>query len=266
MVTKRLTGISDRIAIARQIIDHEPILDKSTPSLLKTQSINWPKGLEPISQPIASFPTASAALPKADCLVVTWTIAEVKALADVLTPGYPSKVWYNYSRDFVRKYKPEIRNGAPSLLSNRLGSYFLTMIAGKKVLLFKSELHLNQDGKAQPKKPGIATLSVKKLWKQLIKEVNPSLVITTGTAGATMPDHELGDVIVSTSAKFRLQMEFCNAPFNGKIFNSPFVVPTKFITVANQMIALNSSNLQEPDFGPPTKKDLPNRIHHSGAQ
>ena len=58
---------------------------------------------------------------------------------------------------------PIIRRGAPSVEdSHRLGSYFPTVIAGKRVLCFKSELHMSQDG---PKLP------IAKLWAQLIAEV-----------------------------------------------------------------------------------------------
>ena len=45
-------------------------------------------------------------------------------------------------------YKPLIRKGAPSLAAQRLGSYMLTRIGEKSVLVVKSELHLNPDGVA----------------------------------------------------------------------------------------------------------------------
>jgi hypothetical protein len=55
-------------------------------------------------------------LPKADCLVVTWTVEEAKALADVLTPGYPSKTaWYHYAHNFTTKFVPIIRKRAPAV-------------------------------------------------------------------------------------------------------------------------------------------------------
>ena len=50
-------------------------------------------------------------------------------------------------------------------MSKRLGSYFLTSIAGKKALCMKSELHMSQDG---PKLP------VAKLWTQIITETESS--------------------------------------------------------------------------------------------
>jgi hypothetical protein len=46
--------------------------------------IPWPAGLAPQVTPAATPPTETDPLPEADVLVVTWTVAEAKALADVL--------------------------------------------------------------------------------------------------------------------------------------------------------------------------------------
>lgn len=78
-------------------------------------------------------------------VVITWTVDEVEALADVLTPGMRARAWYRYAHRFG-SYAPMIRRGAPASVSRRLGSYFLTRIGDLSVLLVKSELHLNQDG------------------------------------------------------------------------------------------------------------------------
>ena len=138
-------------------------------------AIPWPAGLAPVPVPLLQRPQPTDALPACDYLAVTWTVAEAKALADVLTPGCDSRTdWYPYAKDFDSIYAPLIRKGAPAYDSRRLGSYFLTEIGGKKVLCYKSELHMSQDG---PKLP------VRLLWKQLIAETQPKMVITTGTAG-----------------------------------------------------------------------------------
>ena len=47
----------------------------------------YPDGLAPLPRPLATPPASDAPLPAADVLVVTWTAAEHKALADVFTPG-----------------------------------------------------------------------------------------------------------------------------------------------------------------------------------
>ena len=62
--------------------------------------IEWPSGLEPTPVPLAVEPATDDPLPRADVLVVTWTAAEWRALADVLTPGVDGpRRWYRYDRE-----------------------------------------------------------------------------------------------------------------------------------------------------------------------
>jgi hypothetical protein len=127
--------------------------------------IPFPAALAPKPAPMAPRPTPSSPLPKCDYLMVTWTVAEARALADVLTPGFPSKTaWYDYTHKFASDYASKIRYGAPASSSKRLGSYFVTKIGKSRVLCFKSELHMSQDG---PKLP------IADLWGQLLDEVQP---------------------------------------------------------------------------------------------
>ena len=131
--------------------------------------IPWPAGQAPKPSPLSTAPQEDAPLPQFDYLVVTWTVAEAKCLADTLTPGYASKTaWYDYAHNFTTQFLPLLRRGAPAREANRLGSWFPTQIGNKRVMCFKSELHLSQDG---PKMPIAA------LWQQLIAEVKPKLVI-----------------------------------------------------------------------------------------
>ena len=48
-------------------------------------SIPWPAGLTPTPLPMTPAPQPTDALPACDYLAVTWTVAEAKAMADVLT-------------------------------------------------------------------------------------------------------------------------------------------------------------------------------------
>ncbi|WP_163866843.1 hypothetical protein [Myxococcus eversor] len=215
--------------------------------------LTWPTGLEPRPHPrLPTPPQPGAALPQADYLVVTWTVAEVEALADTLTPGVRRTAWYPYDRNFQSHYQPLIRKSAPAQRVQRLGSWFLTDIGGRRVLCFKSELHLNQDGVRTG--VGTATLPVKDLFHQLLREVKPRMVITVGTAGATFADHELGDVIVTRAARFRLSQEFREEPFNDKTYRCEFDVPTRYFADAERLMAQHAPQLGEPDFGPPTKR------------
>lgn len=161
-------------------------------------------GFAPQAVQPAQTPPPSDPLPAADVLVVTWTVAEAKALADVLTPGCPSTAWHTYAHEFESKYKPMLRPGAPALASGCLGIYQQCQIADRSVLCMKSDLHLSQDG---PKLP------VRTLWRQIIEETQAKLVITTGTAGGVGAQTQLGDVIVTKSVQFDCRKTFADAPF-----------------------------------------------------
>jgi nucleoside phosphorylase len=204
--------------------------------------IAWPSGKDPRPEPLTPAPAPTAPLPQFDYLVVTWTVEEAKCLADTLTPGIPSKTaWYPYAHKFESDFVPIIRRGAPSVQdSHRLGSYFPTRIAGKRVLCFKSELHLSQDG---PKMP------IAQLWKQLIAEVRPKLVITTGTAGGIGTGIELGDVVVAPSVRFDCQHTFKSAPFHNSVYPCSKLKTTS-LAVAQKLFAANEGHL------PPMRRPL----------
>lgn len=193
-------------------------------------------------------------LPRADVLVITWTVDEQNALADVLTPGIGRKKWTRYDRYFKSRYAPLIRRGAPSLQAGRLGSWAVTTIGSKSVLCFKSELHLNQDGRPNANGPGYASLPVRQLLKQLIEEVKPEVVLTVGTSGGVFLDHDLGDVVVTRAAKFRLTQEFKNAPFNGQVFKNDWLIPQTFLSTATELMQPFASNLIEPTLFAPTAR------------
>lgn len=211
----------------------------------------WPAGLEPTPEELPVEPDPGDPLPQADVLVVTWTAAELLALADVLTPGVdPRRRWYRYDR-FFDSYRPSIRRGAPALAANRLGSYYPTRIGSKKVLCVKSELHMNQDGIATG--VGTATLPLATFIKQMYDEVKPKLVITVGTAGGTLANAELGDVMITRAARFRCTKEFRNEGFNDTTYVSKASIQRKHLATALDLMARHAPELVEPDFGPPTK-------------
>ena len=216
----------------------------------------WPSGLEPRPQELAIEPDVGDPLPRADVLVVTWTAAEMLALADTLTPGVnPRTRWYRYARDF-EQYLPEIRGGAPARAAGRLGSYYPTRIGSRSVLCVKSELHLNQDGVATG--AGKATMPVARFIEQMIQEVRPRLVITVGTAGGTLPHAELGDVMITRNARFKCTKEFRNETFATQQYTSSATIRRKHLKTAETLMAVHAKELKEPDFGPPTEfYDLP---------
>jgi nucleoside phosphorylase len=147
--------------------------------------IPWPESLEPKPFVMSNdypFPN------EVDVLVITWTAAEARALADVLTPGVESTDWIYYTTDFGM-YLPQLTGRSPARESRRLGSWWLTQIGNKKVLCFKSELHPATDG---------PTVPTAQLVAQLIADCNPGAVITTGTAGGAGTNTLLGDVNVAS--------------------------------------------------------------------
>ena len=212
----------------------------------------FPPGLAPAPRPITPAPLPSNRLPRVDVVVVTWTVDELAGLAKVMTPGVSPTRWHQYTRGMRTTYAGKIRAAAPAAQSGRLGSYMPVDVNGTKVLCMKSELHLNQDGVKTGE--GTATLPVKDFFKQIIDEAKPKLILTIGTAGGVFEDFELGDTVVSRAAKFRLQMEFRNEPFNGKTFRSDWQIPTSQFPAALEMMATVAPELTEPPFAPPTKR------------
>jgi len=224
--------------------------------LMVDLGIPFPQEVAPVPEPPDTPPDPEGPLPAADVIVVTWTIAELNALADVFTPGHPRTRWFPYKHNFGSKFLPVIRDGAPSRNPRvmRLGSWFPARVGSLKVICFKSELHLNQDGIRSEEKPGTATLPVKDLFAQMIEEAKPQVVLTVGTSGGVKLEHDLGDVVVTRGAKFRLSDEFENEPFNGKVYKSDWKIPTQYFEKAHELMAGFAENLVEPDFGPPTKR------------
>lgn len=194
----------------------------------------------------------NAALPQADVFVITWTTAETDALASVFTPGLSRDDWHRYRHNFDSAvFKSKIRNGAPAQKANRLGSWLLSKVGTKTVMVFKSELHLNQDSIRTG--DGTATLPVKDLFKQIIAEVKAKVILTIGTSGGVYEDHDLGDVVVTRAAKFRLDDEFKKEAFNGKTYKSNWTIPTARFADAQTLMQNFADKLREPDLGPPSK-------------
>lgn len=236
--------------------------------------LDWQKaGVPELAPKVVPFPKPrpgrpngwleSDPLPKCDVVVMTWTSAEWDALHYVFTnalsplPQDAGKnsvwraEWYPYRRNFYSIYQPlwtrrlisATRNrplGAPSLAENRWGSFALVTIGKKSVLLFKSELHINQDGE---------TLPLAQLVQQVVEECRPDLLLSIGTAGGVRQDDVLGDVVVTNAAKFRLGDEFVSAEFNhGHYVCAGWTPPSKYVDAAHGLMM----EVPEYDVFPPT--------------
>ena len=203
--------------------------------LSRFTNIPWPTGLAP--QTATESPgTGKGALPRADVLIVTWTVDEGHALSRVLTPGKDSRNDYvPYTHNFA-SISSAMSAGSPAVKAKRLGAFWTTTIGGKTVLVFKSESHLSQDTDKHFPSNGI--LPNAEVWKQIIAETRPKLVITTGTAGGISADFEVGDVAVSAEVRFDSQKWLKPAPFaaatySGKAANTRFFAEAKTLFAAN---------------------------------
>jgi hypothetical protein len=171
--------------------------------LSRFTEIPWPTGLAPQT---GGTPASSSdsPLPRADVLVVTWTVDEGHALSRVLTPGKDSHDDYlPYTHNFATISK-KMRPGCPALQAKRLGAYWTTTIGRSSVVVMKSDSHMSQDG------PNLPNIDV---WEQFIQEVQPKVVITTGTAGGIGKQFEVGDVVVSPVVRFDCKSKFKKEPF-----------------------------------------------------
>jgi phosphorylase superfamily protein len=212
-------------ALQREIIDFDSeapegqafLAFTTATGLSRFTDIPWPKALAPKTDAKARKGKAGA-LPRADALVVTWTVEEGHALSRVLTPGKDSRNDYaSYRHNFARIAK-KMRKGCPALQAGRLGVYWTTKIGDKTVVVFKSDSHLSQDTKKAPR-PG-ETLPNEDVWQQIIEEVRPSIIITTGTAGGIGKQCEVGDVVVSPIVRFDCLKWLKKEPFAHEDFKS----------------------------------------------
>jgi nucleoside phosphorylase len=208
--------------------------------LSRYTDVPWPKGLAPKTGPAPRGRTDSP-LPSADVLVVTWTVDEGHALSRVLTPGKDSRNDYQPYTHNYPSISGKMRPGCPALLAKRLGAYWTTQIGGKRVVVFKSDSHMSQDG---PQLPNID------IWKQIIGEVQPKLVITTGTAGGIGTEFEVGDVVVSPIVRFDCVSKFKDEPFHDAHYSS--VAPKdKYFSAAKKLFKANAGQLPKDNTRPP---------------
>lgn len=208
--------------------------------LSRFTEIPWPSGLSPKTGPAPGGGPASA-LPRADVLVVTWTVDEGHALSRVLTPGKDSRNDYQSYRHNFAAISSKKRKACPALNANRLGAYWTTRIDGKSVVIFKSDSHMSQDGPLLPNRD---------VWRQIIEEVQPNLVIATGTAGGIGKDCEVGDVIISPIVRFDCTAKFKKEPFAMDNFASS-AAKTKYFLAAKKLLKANAGQLPRDNTRPP---------------
>ncbi|SDI86908.1 Phosphorylase superfamily protein [Frankineae bacterium MT45] len=255
----------DAAAVARHIIDFDPKAAseyrfavapdteqaQALVAALHPDPIPWPAGFAPMPMTLNPPPADTDPLPKADALIVTYTVAEGEALADVLTPGRPTAAWTRY-RNGWDELKKSVQKGAPSLMpgKDQAGIWTMTRIGGLSVVLMKSDLHPSTDGPDLP---------IRALWRQLIGQVQPRLVITTGTAGGVGAETLLGDVIVSSRVRWDATKRFAHDSWATASYRSTGKQPSHshFHTANTKLIPVNAAHLPAAARNPSIVTDTP---------
>lgn len=88
------------------------------------------------------------------------------------------------------------------------------------------------------------------LWHQIIEEVRPSLVITTGTSGGIGTKVEVGDVVVSPIVRFDCTSKFKREPFATAHYSSVGAKKINFGT-AGRLFAANADQLPKTNTRSP---------------
>ena len=129
-----------------------------------------------------------------------------------------------------------MQKGAPSLRRNQAGLWTRTRIGETEVVLLKSDLHPSTDG---------AKLPLRTLWAQMIEQVTPTLVITTGTAGGIGAEVLLGDVIVSSRVRWDATTRFAHQPWAHQSYSSQQPAPTSthLTQAATTLLPINAAHL-----------------------
>ena len=208
------------------------------------QTVPWPNS-PPTATPLDPPPSEDDDLSRFagyDALVITWTAAEAAALAALFTPNHQTPTWYEY-RHGVADYIPLVTGSkAPfndagaenARYYHSLGLYFPCTIGAARVLLFKSGLHLDYDGPATP---------LKQLVAEIVKAVNPSLVITTGTGGAIGSGTALGDIVIAPQVRFDCSTQFRSEDWAMKEYPALAPSPAVLSAISPELLAVNAARL-----------------------
>jgi kumamolisin len=135
------------------------------------------------------LPTTPAGdLPAADAVVICWADAEWAPIHHVFCDSGNSMSYSNRTRGEWpgwQKYSSDLPSGVDSQWTY-WGYYCLVLVGTKRVLLFKSNTHLDFPGQQY----------LEQLIGIFISKVKPSLILSTGTAGGTIPTNHVGTINV----------------------------------------------------------------------
>jgi len=187
--------------------------NRETGVVFNLGAISWPDQLGPAPLPLGDYqPGQKITGPinfKADVLILLYTELETRAFLDVFTGNNdwsPSRqnTWYFYAHNFA-SLKNNIQgiNDSDALRNGFFGYLSAVSIGDQKVVIYKTELHAKVNGNK---------LAIVPVIQQLVTELQPSLVISTGTAGGMGGVLNCGDVAVTSSARFRVSTQYPTFP------------------------------------------------------
>ena len=97
-------------------------------------------------------------------------------------------------------------------------------------------------------------MPIQNLWGQLIDEVQPKLVITTGTAGGIGAELIVGDVVVAPAVQFDCTADFKNRPFHDSKYPCSSLETTSFAT-ATKLFQANAAHLPTASARPRSSRN-----------
>jgi len=229
---------------------HEAVPRTAPAPLTGLPAIHWSEyGVSSDQQPISLDPPANwmpfMPLPIADVVVLTWTKAEWAALNQVfcsytqpmtlddVAHGAWMKPWTFYARNYYTIQQDMVnvvkasQGGAPSLTNQAWGSFRMVHLAGQRVLLLKSDMHLTQDGRSLPLRQFVA---------HICQEAQPAYVLSVGTAGGVRSEDALGCALITNAAYFYLLEDFKNAEFNRTTVTSSWQPATGLLPTAQRLL------------------------------
>jgi hypothetical protein len=216
-------------------------------------NVNWPRGLQPKAVKLGSYLSGQkihgALDVKADVLVILYTDVEAQAFLEVFTGDNewtPARqaTWYYYAHNFSQLASSITGISFSDALKNGYFGYLSQMQVGNQnVVIFKSELHPKVNG---------THLAFVKVIQQLATELNPSLMITTGSAGGIGGGINCGDVVIASQARFHVKMNYPTYPQINNLSNSGNALTNnvsinpQYVKYANQnFTGLTSSALSQ---------------------
>jgi hypothetical protein len=205
--TGAFAGVDVNDAFAVAALQQSPIV------VDVAKQITWPDQLGPVVQKLGDYRPGTtitgAVSAQVDVLILLYTELETSALLDVFTGDNAwsparKKSWYPYGHNFVA-FKSTIQgiDGDDALKDGIFGYLYALQVGKTNVVLYKSELHPKGNGDGLPFVP---------LIEQLVRELAPKLVISTGTAGGIGSVVQCGDVAICSAARFHVQSQYPKFP------------------------------------------------------